>query len=31
LEKVSDNYNKICKAKELLGLEGGDPEKLNIL
>ena len=31
LEKVSDSYNKICKAKELLGLEGGDPEKLNIL
>lgn len=31
LEQVTDNYNKICKAKELLGLEGGDPEKLNIL
>lgn len=31
LEKVSDSYSKICKAKELLGLETGDTEKLNIL
>ena len=31
IEEVNDSYIKNCKAKELLGMESGDPNKLNNL